>query len=105
MQVQLSGEAVNGLENTLCLQLYSTVSVAYLGLYIFVSVLSSSLKWIPLGNQTDIFQESSMQPLHDDILLAKMNCGHLINLEVYAVKGEFQEYDLVLLQLKFYLFV
>ncbi|KAK3865786.1 hypothetical protein Pcinc_028628 [Petrolisthes cinctipes] len=50
-------------------------------------VLSSSLKWIPFGNQTDIFQESSMQPLHDDILLAKMNCGHLINLEAYAVKG------------------
>ncbi|KAK4290924.1 hypothetical protein Pmani_034083 [Petrolisthes manimaculis] len=50
-------------------------------------VLSSSLKWMPIGNQTDIFQESSMQPLHDDILLAKMNCGHLINLEAYAVKG------------------
>ncbi|KAK7051145.1 DNA-directed RNA polymerases I and III subunit RPAC1 [Halocaridina rubra] len=50
-------------------------------------VLSSSLKWVPIGNQPDIFQPESMQPLHDDILLAKMNPGHLIHLEAYAVKG------------------
>lgn len=29
-----------------------------------------------------------MQPLHQDILLAKMNAGHEINLEAYAVKGK-----------------
>lgn len=62
------------------------------------TVLSSSLKWVPIGNQTDIFQEANMQPLHDDILLAKMNSGHEINLEAYAVKGwfgqvAFQEYQ------------
>uniref|UniRef100_A0A0P4WSQ0 DNA-directed RNA polymerases I and III subunit RPAC1 n=1 Tax=Scylla olivacea TaxID=85551 RepID=A0A0P4WSQ0_SCYOL len=56
-------------------------------LYVNRKVLSSSLKWVPLGNQPDIFQESNMQPLHQDILLAKMNCGHEINLEAFAVKG------------------
>lgn len=56
-------------------------------LFINRKVLSSSLKWVPIGNQTDIFQETNMQPLHDDILLAKMNSGHEINLEAYAVKG------------------
>ncbi|XP_042218266.1 DNA-directed RNA polymerases I and III subunit RPAC1-like [Homarus americanus] len=56
-------------------------------LYLNRKVLSSSLKWVPLGNQTDIFQETSMQPLHDDILLAKMNAGHEIHLNAYAVKG------------------
>ncbi|XP_045136254.1 DNA-directed RNA polymerases I and III subunit RPAC1-like isoform X1 [Portunus trituberculatus] len=56
-------------------------------LYVHRKVLSSSLKWIPLGNQPDIFQEASMQPLHQDVLLAKMNNGHEINLEAYAVKG------------------
>ncbi|XP_071516429.1 DNA-directed RNA polymerases I and III subunit RPAC1 isoform X2 [Panulirus ornatus] len=56
-------------------------------LYFHRKVLSSSLKWVPLGNQTDIFQEAVMQPLHQDILLAKMNAGHEINLEAYAVKG------------------
>lgn len=57
-------------------------------LCICIAVLSSSLKWVPIGNQTDIFQEANMQPLHDDILLAKMNSGHEINLEAYAVKGQ-----------------
>lgn len=56
-------------------------------LYLNRKVISSSLKWIPLGNQTDIFQEANMQPLHQDILLAKMNSGHEINLEAFAVKG------------------
>ncbi|KAK8740116.1 hypothetical protein OTU49_003047 [Cherax quadricarinatus] len=56
-------------------------------LYLNRKVMSSSLKWIPLGNQTDIFQEANMQPLHQDILLAKMNSGHEINLEAFAVKG------------------
>ncbi|ROT71154.1 DNA-directed RNA polymerases I and III subunit RPAC1 [Penaeus vannamei] len=56
-------------------------------LYVNRKVLSSSLKWEPLGNQTDIFQEANMQPLHQDILLAKMNSGHEIILEAYAVKG------------------
>ncbi|XP_045593213.1 DNA-directed RNA polymerases I and III subunit RPAC1 isoform X2 [Procambarus clarkii] len=49
-------------------------------------VLSSSLKWVPLGNQ-GFFKEAKMQPLHQDILLAKMNAGHVIELEAYAVKG------------------
>lgn len=56
-------------------------------LFVNRKVLSSSLKWVPLGNQPDIFQEASMQPLHQDVLLAKMNSGHEINLEAYAVKG------------------
>lgn len=56
-------------------------------LFVNRKVLSSSLKWVPLGNQPDIFQEANMQPLHQDILLAKMNSGHEINLEAYAVKG------------------
>ncbi|XP_066967437.1 DNA-directed RNA polymerases I and III subunit RPAC1 isoform X2 [Macrobrachium rosenbergii] len=51
------------------------------------AVLSSSLTWVPIGNQTDIFKPANMGPLHDDILLAKMNPGHLIHLEAYAVKG------------------
>ncbi|KAG0709490.1 DNA-directed RNA polymerases I and III subunit RPAC1 [Chionoecetes opilio] len=56
-------------------------------LFVNRKVVSSSLKWIPLGNQPDIFQEANMLPLHPDILLAKMNSGHEINLEAYAVKG------------------
>lgn len=50
-------------------------------------VLSSSMKWMPIGNQTDIFQPCNMEPLHKDVLLAKMNPGHQIHLEAYAVKG------------------
>lgn len=55
-------------------------------LYLNRKVLSSSLKWVPLGNQ-GFFKEAKMQPLHQDILLAKMNAGHVIELEAYAVKG------------------
>ncbi|XP_066967436.1 DNA-directed RNA polymerases I and III subunit RPAC1 isoform X1 [Macrobrachium rosenbergii] len=56
-------------------------------IYLNRKVLSSSLTWVPIGNQTDIFKPANMGPLHDDILLAKMNPGHLIHLEAYAVKG------------------
>jgi len=56
-------------------------------LYINRKVISSTLKWVPLGDQIGIFKNDDMQPLHDDILLAKMNPGHEINLEAYAVKG------------------
>lgn len=73
----------------LVILLYRTTDLIQLALCICFTVLSSSLKWVPIGNQTDIFQETNMQPLHDDILLAKMNSGHEINLEAYAVKGRF----------------
>jgi len=56
-------------------------------LYVNRKVISSSLKWVPLGDQNGIFKSEDMQPLHDDILLAKMNPGHEILLEAYAVKG------------------
>lgn len=56
-------------------------------LYINRKILSSSLKWVPLGDQKGIFKSEDMQTLQDDILLAKMNPGHEINLEAYAVKG------------------
>ena len=47
---------------------------------------TSFLEWEPIGDQTDLFN-LGLSPLHDDILLAKLNPGHEINLEAYAVKG------------------
>ncbi|XP_076047590.1 DNA-directed RNA polymerases I and III subunit RPAC1-like [Oratosquilla oratoria] len=56
-------------------------------MYLNRKITSSSLEWKPIGNQPDIFRAEAMQPLHDDILLAKLNPGHEIYLEAYAVKG------------------
>ena len=52
----------------------------------FYSVYSSHLKWKPIGNQSTIFP--NLDPLHPDIILAKLNPHHEIHLEAYAVKGE-----------------
>ncbi|KAL7646911.1 UNVERIFIED_CONTAM: hypothetical protein RMT77_002168 [Armadillidium vulgare] len=49
--------------------------------------LSCHIKWVPIGNQETTFRSEIPGPLHDDILIAKLNPGHEIILEATAVKG------------------
>lgn len=53
----------------------------------FVTVLSSQMKWIPIGGQADLYKAKHLGPVHDDILIAKMRPGHELNLQMLAVKG------------------
>lgn len=53
-------------------------------MYLHHKVYSKDLKWIPIGNQKDLFD---VKPVHDDILIAKMRPGHEIDVTLKAVKG------------------
>lgn len=48
--------------------------------------LSGSLRWLPQGNQTEIFPEG-VAPVHDDIVLAKLKPGQCIEFEAHCRKG------------------
>nr|XP_039265607.1 DNA-directed RNA polymerases I and III subunit RPAC1-like [Styela clava] len=53
-------------------------------MYLNHKVYSRDLKWIPFGNQKDLFE---VKPVHDDILIAKMRPGQEIDVKLHAVKG------------------
>lgn len=42
---------------------------------------------MPIGSQTDMFKSTDVEPVVDDILIAKMRPGHEMHLEMFAVKG------------------
>jgi len=48
-------------------------------------VYSSSLEWVPLGNQREKF--GNIYPVHPDILIAKLGPGQEIEAELYCEKG------------------
>ncbi|XP_034101495.1 DNA-directed RNA polymerases I and III subunit RPAC1 [Drosophila sulfurigaster albostrigata] len=50
-------------------------------------VYSGHLKWLPKGKQGQIYSESSVSCIHDDILIAQLRPGHELDLRLIAVKG------------------
>ena len=50
-------------------------------------VYSRDLEWVPQGDQADRFPEG-IRPVHEDILLAKLRPGQVIELEAHARKGD-----------------
>lgn len=53
----------------------------------FSIVYSKHIKWLPIGNQAELYKEEEIGPIHDDILIAKMRPGHELDLKLIAVKG------------------
>lgn len=49
-------------------------------------VYSSDLEWVPQGDQEDRFV-NSIRPVHEDILLAKLRPGQVIELEAHGRRG------------------
>jgi len=49
-------------------------------------VYSSDLEWFPQGDQSERFPDG-MRPVHEDILLAKLRPGQIIELEAHGRKG------------------
>lgn len=55
-------------------------------------VYSKDIKWIPQGNQKEIFADDEIVPVNDNILIAKLRPGQEINIEMLAVLGIGQDH-------------
>lgn len=51
------------------------------------SVLSSDMKWVPIGNQLQKLKNTPIRPVYEDILIAKMRPGQEIEMELFCEKG------------------
>ncbi|XP_077438585.1 DNA-directed RNA polymerases I and III subunit RPAC1 [Vanacampus margaritifer] len=56
-------------------------------LYLNNKVYSRDIKWVPIGNQADVFADSSIGPVHDDILIALLRPGQELDIVMHCVKG------------------
>ncbi|KAH3873133.1 DNA-directed RNA polymerases I and III subunit RPAC1-like isoform X2 [Dreissena polymorpha] len=58
-------------------------------------VTTKHMKWIPIGNQANIFKEGDIRPVHDgdnSILIAKLRPGQELDLKLFCVKGIGQDH-------------
>uniref|UniRef100_A0A7N6FFN6 DNA-directed RNA polymerases I and III subunit RPAC1 n=1 Tax=Anabas testudineus TaxID=64144 RepID=A0A7N6FFN6_ANATE len=56
-------------------------------LYLNHMVYSKDIRWVPIGNQADVFADSSIGPVHDDILIAQLRPGQELDIIMHCVKG------------------
>lgn len=45
------------------------------------------MKWVPIGNQADVFADIDIGPVHGDILLAQLRPGQELDIVMHCVKG------------------
>ncbi|XP_052767078.1 DNA-directed RNA polymerases I and III subunit RPAC1-like [Mya arenaria] len=59
-------------------------------------VTTRHLKWVPIGNQANIFKEGDIRPVHvtedEPILIAKLRPGQELDLKLFCVKGIGQDH-------------
>ncbi|KAJ8359586.1 hypothetical protein SKAU_G00161110 [Synaphobranchus kaupii] len=56
-------------------------------LYLNHMVYSRDMKWVPIGNQADVFADANIGPVHGDILLAQLRPGQELDIVMHCVKG------------------
>lgn len=52
-----------------------------------LSVYSRHIEWVPIGNQADVFADSCIRPVHNDILIAQLRPGQELDIIMHCVKG------------------
>ncbi|KAL0964413.1 hypothetical protein UPYG_G00323510 [Umbra pygmaea] len=55
-------------------------------------VYSKEMKWVPIGNQADVFADAKIGPVHGDILLAQLRPGQELDIVMHCVKGIGQDH-------------
>jgi len=61
-------------------------------LYLDHKVTTAMMKWVPIGNQAEMYQEADIGPVLKDILLTKMRPGQEVDIKMTAVKGLGQDH-------------
>uniref|UniRef100_A0A673VWH6 DNA-directed RNA polymerases I and III subunit RPAC1 n=1 Tax=Salmo trutta TaxID=8032 RepID=A0A673VWH6_SALTR len=61
-------------------------------LYLNHMVYSKDMKWVPIGNQADVFADIDIGPVHGDILLAQLRPGQELDIVMHCVKGIGQDH-------------
>ncbi|GAA6067218.1 DNA-directed RNA polymerases I and III subunit RPAC1 [Tachysurus ichikawai] len=61
-------------------------------LYLNHMVYSRDMKWVPIGNQADVFADADIGPVHGDILLAQLRPGQELDIVMHCVKGIGQDH-------------
>uniref|UniRef100_A0A8C5C713 DNA-directed RNA polymerases I and III subunit RPAC1 n=1 Tax=Gadus morhua TaxID=8049 RepID=A0A8C5C713_GADMO len=61
-------------------------------LYLNHMVYSKDMKWVPIGNQADVFADINIGPVHGDILLAQLRPGQELDIVMHCVKGIGQDH-------------
>lgn len=56
-------------------------------LYLNHKVYTKHMKWVPIGNQVDLFPKADLCPVHDDILIAQLRPGQELDIVMHCVKG------------------
>ncbi|XP_069578683.1 DNA-directed RNA polymerases I and III subunit RPAC1 isoform X1 [Brachyistius frenatus] len=56
-------------------------------LYLNHMVYSKDIQWVPIGNQADVFADSVIGPVNDDILIAQLRPGQELDVVMNCVKG------------------
>uniref|UniRef100_A0A3P9KBI5 DNA-directed RNA polymerases I and III subunit RPAC1 n=1 Tax=Oryzias latipes TaxID=8090 RepID=A0A3P9KBI5_ORYLA len=56
-------------------------------LYLNHIVYSKDINWVPLGNQADVFADSRIGAVHDDIVIAQLRPGQELDVVMHCVKG------------------
>ncbi|KAJ8248494.1 hypothetical protein GJAV_G00242630 [Gymnothorax javanicus] len=56
-------------------------------LYLNHMVYSGDMKWVPIGNQADVFADADIGPVLGDILLAQLRPGQELDIVMHCVKG------------------
>lgn len=78
----------NGADILVKKKTYSCLIADICSVYFYLLIVySKDIKWVPIGNQADVFADCCIGPVHDDILIAQLRPGQELDIVMHCVKG------------------